>query len=661
MAKCRPYLKVADVPNNRSAPAGRNLTFVEWARIVVDGVQRRIPTAKAFRKRRAVVIRYRDQEATLSDEGSIYWVTFSTSVVRLFVSERRDEFTPPTTSASPSLATSTSRNRAPTKGAAAGLRGHEGVDHVVDERAPSMSPSSMQELVGLALACGASDVGGPLSRAEAALARRASMVPKAAARRVRLAIREGADPLGSVFCELRSPLERRALGAFYTSPSIVDPMISWAFAQNPERLVDPGCGSGRFAVAAAKRSRALNIIAIDLDPLATLLTRASLAAVGAKNCRVLQGDYLTTSIPHVVGRTAFVSNPPYIRHHDLDAATKAHALVLAMKAGHTVSGLAGLHALFYLATLSKHGKTCDVGSFVTSAEWLDVGYGSVIRSMFTNGLGGRSLTVFDPKTVPFADAMTTAAITTFRIGEEPPFARICRVVDASGTLVLETDGHDVARAVLGRAQRWSPFLHNTTAEDDADNTLGTLFRVSRGQVTGANNFFVMTRHQAQERGIERFCVPVVSSADEVFAAGGVLRNNPDRRVGLEVPKDVRLSRFPRLAAYVRAAEEAKIHERYVPAHRTPWYALSFPKPPIVATYMARQAPLFAMNPDRLGLLNIAHGLHPRTALPEAVLDAVVAKLNASRETFVGRGRTYHGGLEKFEPGEMERLPFEAPR
>ena len=446
------------------------------------------------------------------------------------------------------------------------------------------------------------------------------------------------------------------MGAFYTGSAILEPMMEWALGQRPDRFVDPGCGSGRFAVAAAKRMN-LDVIAVDIDPMSTLLTRAALASVGAKRARVLQGDYLTVEIPRYDGRTAFVGNPPYVRHHDLTPETKGWAAWLAMKAGHAVSGLAGLHALFYLATLAKHGVLGDIGTFVTSAEWLDVGYGSVIRSMFTNGLGGRSLTVFDPASVPFDDAMTTAAITTFCIGEEPTAARIARVIDASTRIALEYFGREVDRATLAKAKRWSPFLRKPVA-DVLGDTVGTIFRVSRGQVTGANSFFVMTRRESRERGLERFCVPIVSAAVEVFGAGGVLRDRPERLVGLEVPKHINPARFPRLAAYISSGEAANVHKGYVTSHRSPWWSLTFPKPPIVATYMARQAPLFAANPDRLGLLNVAHGLYPRSPIDAAILDRIVGILNTNRATFVGRGRTYHGGLEKFEPGEMEALPLE---
>ncbi|MDP1565379.1 MAG: class I SAM-dependent methyltransferase, partial [Polaromonas sp.] len=58
---------------------------------------------------------------------------------------------------------------------------------------------------------------------------------------LREAILAGGDPLGEAFLRLRSPLERRPVGAVYTPHPIVESMMSWLSSQGtPGRIVDPG-------------------------------------------------------------------------------------------------------------------------------------------------------------------------------------------------------------------------------------------------------------------------------------------------------------------------------------------------------------------------------------------------------------------------------------
>jgi len=73
--------------------------------------------------------------------------------------------------------------------------------------------------------------------------------------------------------------------------------------------------------------------------------------------------------------------------------------------------------------------------------------------------------------------------------------------------------------------------------------------------------------------------------------------------------------------------------------------------------MARQPPAFALNPQGLRIVNVIHGLYPKVPLDAQQLKGLVRYLNANRLSFKGMGRTYQGGLEKFEPSEMEALPI----
>ena len=113
--------------------------------------------------------------------------------------------------------------------------------------------STEAELLGVALALGAS--AGRISAQEKQASALAAVVPDAMIWAARSAIQKGQDPLGDALCALRSPEERRPMGATYTPQSIVAAMTKWVGTRKPSRVVDPGCGSGRFIVAAGRAFR----------------------------------------------------------------------------------------------------------------------------------------------------------------------------------------------------------------------------------------------------------------------------------------------------------------------------------------------------------------------------------------------------------------------
>jgi adenine-specific DNA-methyltransferase len=571
-----------------------------------------------------------------------------------------------------------------------------------------------EALAAAAVRLGAAQVAG-WSPAEQRLADAAASMERASARpaavgaaddemEIASRILAGEDPLGEAFCRLRGPAERRPSGQTFTPWPVVQSMVGWAARTvTPARVVDPGAGSARFLLAAGRRWPDAALIGVETDPLAAMTGRAALATAGmADRAIIWLSDYRSLYLPPVDGPTLFLGNPPYVRHHQITPGWKSWLRSAAASQGLTASGLSGLHVHFFLAT-ALQAVPGDAGVLVTAAEWLDVNYGSLVRSLLLGPLGGQSVHLLDPAVPVFADAAATAAITCFLPGSQPRSMRLRRVSQL-GDLGELAGGTALPATALRAASRWTPLVAEPPGSPGAPAPsgppalsvplespgpagsrpgspgapeppalpgrrrslpaghveLGELCRVHRGQVTGANKIWVTAANPAGLPG--RFLFPAVTRASELFRARETLATTASLRLVIDLPADLgELPPAERAAVdgFLARAEAAGAAGSYVARHRTPWWRVQLRTPaPILATYMARRPPAFVRNLAGARHVNIAHGLYPREQLTPATLDGLAAYLRGS--VTAGQGRTYAGGLTKFEPGEMERLPVPAP-
>ena len=516
-----------------------------------------------------------------------------------------------------------------------------------------------EDLVAAALALGAKDVRG-WSQQESTLASGSPRFAETEVAGLRRAILKGRDPLGEAFLRIRSQATRRIKGATYTPPRIVRAMLGWAARQRqPGRVVDPGTGSGRFLIRAAKRFPAAELVGVELDPLAALLARANVAVSDLRDrAEIRFGDYREATLDKIEGRTLFLGNPPYVRHHQIDRHWKEWLAAEAGLRGHPHSQLAGLHIYFFLATLT-HASPGDFGAFITAAEWLDVNYGKLLRELVLGELGGKRIVVIEPTAQPFPDAATTAAITAFQI-EARPTSVYFRRVESLSKLGSLKGGRRIRRERLETEARWSHFTRVSKPVPEGFLELGELCRVHRGQVTGANQVWIANRELTDLPAGVLF--PSVTRARELFEAGLVLEDDSQLRSVIDLPVDLSVLGTAERRAVDRFLVRARrqgVHKGYVARNRRAWWSVGLREPaPILATYMARRPPAFVRNLVEARHINIAHGLYPREELSEEMLAAMTAYLAGAVDTC--SGRTYSGGLTKFEPREMERLPVPRP-
>ena len=517
------------------------------------------------------------------------------------------------------------------------------------------------ELASLAAALGAESVGG-LDQAELRLLIGAPAVPRDLVEEIRERIQAREDPLGDAFCAIRTAETRRASGAVYTPEPIVTAMVNWAAkAGAPARVVEPGSGSGRFLMEAARRFPKAELIAVESDPLASLMARANLAVLGkGKQSRVMLADFRDAKLAATNGRTLYIGNPPYVRHHLIEGRWKQWLKRQAQHLELKASALAGLHVYFFLA-IARWAKAGDYGALISAAEWLDVNYGQLVRDLFLNRLGGQSVVMVEPHAEPFPGTAATGAITTFTVNSAPASARFVRVsnLDELGSLA---GGQPVSRQRLAAESRWSHFTRTSTEMPSGYVELGELCRVHRGQVTGANQGVdcrpgergVTGRRAVPYRYARHGAHPRRSRADE--------RRRSLRRV-IDLPID--LSEFSDETRARRSTGSWTGRGRW--AHPTVT-SLNSARPGGRSGCGSQRRfwqriwrgarPTFVLNDAGARHLNIAHGLYPREPLGRERLTALVMHLRQSAS--MRGGRVYAGGLTKFEPREMERIPVPEP-
>ena len=182
----------------------------------------------------------------------------------------------------------------------------------------------------------------------------------------------------------------------------------------------------------------------------------------------------------------------------------------------------------------------------------------------------------------------------------------------------------------------------------------------RGTVTGANGVWIAGEHST---GLPQSVLfPTITRAREVLEAGGILIDPAKLRRVIDLPPDLdELDTAERTAVtkFLKVARSMGANKGYIASHRKAWWSVGLrAAAPIISTYMARRPPGFVINMADARHINIAHGLYPRDFLSDAAKKALVAYLqvNISQRS----GRTYAGGLTKFEPREMERLIIPGP-
>lgn len=467
--------------------------------------------------------------------------------------------------------------------------------------------------------------------------------------------------------ERLNPREQRyKLGQFFTPAPIAELMADAVREIEPATVLDPGVGGGILLRAVGEGPK---LFGLDIDAAAVGLAATSLSgrhelAVGD----FLEPDHwpLTESMFDAV-----ISNPPYVRHHNLSTKHKLLARHYSARLGVKVSSLSGSYVYFLLEALLRLNEGGRL-VFITPTEFLDVRYGRAVKEALLNHCEIDEILVLEMDELAFDGVLTTSAITV-ATKRKVPSRRFWLIEGRLNGRVERGRGIELPAETASPALPWTPMLparaerirsllRGRTAK------LGDYCRVRRGIATGDNSFFTMTATDVEEWEIEkRFLVPVVLGSKDLPTEGPLDTEFHASRVEAGARGFLFFCHEPtealhgtRALQYIQHGRELGVHERFNCRARHPWYGVERVSPAdFFATYMSRNRARIVRNLTGARCMTSLLNIWAKPDIdPEVLRPALEDPTNAQllREF----GRTYGGGLGKIEPGDLIVLPIRPP-
>ncbi|MAZ18494.1 MAG: SAM-dependent methyltransferase [Ahrensia sp.] len=477
--------------------------------------------------------------------------------------------------------------------------------------------------------------------------------------------------------------DRNRMGQFATPTVLAREILAHGVALLPSaekiRFLDPGIGTGSFysalrATVPAKRIE--RATGFEIDP----HYGEPAKALWKETALTIRMEDFTHAEPDASSKAnLLICNPPYVRHHHIDAAIKAGLQHRTEEAcGVTINGLSGLYC-YFMGLSHKWMEPGGVAGWLIPSEFMGVNYGRMLKAYLLKKVTLLQIHRFDPTDVQFSDALVSSAVVWFR--NEPPPRDHAVVFSYGGTLSKPKISRAVPASELAHEPKWTRYPQAEKASVRAEITLGDLFDIKRGLATGDNSFFIMSREQIAERGLPMECFqPVLPGSrhipvDEINAdaQGLPLIEKQLFLLDTTLGEEEIAERFPKLKTYLDTGKkgEKPVSDRYLCKSRRPWYAQeNRPAAPIICTYMGRSREggkpfRFILNHSQATACNVFLMLYPKPFLARAaeknpaVMRAAWEFLNdIDPDELLGHGRVYGGGLHKLEPKELRGFPAE---
>lgn len=444
--------------------------------------------------------------------------------------------------------------------------------------------------------------------------------------------------------------------------SLIDPKTY------PIHFGDPAVGTGAFYSAltqAIDQKQIASAIGIDISPQQVAAARMRWAHKGME---VILGDYL--HMERLEPRTLILANPPYLRHQGIPKQYKHElrdraSVIMGMR----VSARSGQYVYFMFLSHSWMEPNA-VAAWLIPSEFMQTSYGAAVRHYLTHKVQLIRIHQFAHDDPQFENALVLPSVVVFR--NSTPSPEHTALLSLGGTLSNPKTKELIPVDTLRQKAKWSIPMRPSRMYNSSDIYIRDIFTVRRGIATGANDFFVLSKEEAQRCGIPKaFLRPILPKARtldkdivERESDGSPLVTPRLFLLDCDLPENEIKIRYPRLLEYLKTAKD-DVRMRYLVRRRHPWYKQESRAPTaFLCTYMGRHRangpPVrFIWNKSDALVTNTYLMLYPREGLsrllranPEVAKDMFELLNETAQRSMTASWRVHAGGLHKIEPGDL---------
>ena len=460
---------------------------------------------------------------------------------------------------------------------------------------------------------------------------------------------------------------RKQFGQFFTPAVVAEFMAEWITANpNCQTILDPSVGLGIFfrTIDRIEPRNNYRFIGYDVDPKILIEAKCLFSKFNHENLELKIKDYLFNDWNRKYD--GIICNPPYLKFQDYK--NRAASLEeFQSRLNMSLSGFTNIYTMFMLKSvnqLAPNGRA----AYIVPFEFLNADYGTFIKKYLLESKTLRYVILFKPKENIFDNALTTSCILLFANDNN---SESVKFINAESVESLQEIREQIAfypnYKAVGKSVRYSELdpnikwrtyyqTHNSRKFKNLV-TFSTYAKVVRGIATGHNDYFTFDEKKKAEFKIkDEFLLPCLTKAPQAktnffsLTEYDELRQNGNR-VFLFNATDLT---DKNVRKYIEYGEELEVHKAYLTSHRNPWHIIeNRPPAPILVTVFNRNGLRFVRNEANVRNLTCFHAIY-LNMFASAKIDLLMAYLlsDVSKEIFDDDRREYGGGLNKFEPNDL---------